>query len=196
VSRRRLLLGGLLLLALAVPFVAVHVVRGEEMSERLQPGDVVLAERFSFLTRVPYRGEVVRTRDGHFARVLGIGGDTVEIDGKALAQRQLKLNGTAMMEPYAHVPGGAVAALAVPAAIVTEKRFVPESADLAVPKWSTPRVAQASGRWRVPAGQTFILGDGRWESRDSRHEGPYALDRVESRAVFVLYPLHRRGWLR
>jgi signal peptidase I len=90
-------------------------------------------------------------------RVIGIGGDTVQIKNG-----QVLLNGAPMPDPHAHfevVPG-------------ERSQFSPRD---------------NYGPVTVPAGQFFMMGDNRDRSYDSRFWGFVKLDQVEGRAMFIYW---------
>jgi len=183
VSWRRLatlLVGGLVTLTL-VRHAGIHVVNDDQMAPRLQAGDLVLVDRLTYLVRAPYRGEIVETAPpGHagLRRVVALGGDTLEIRGADPAHQELLLGSVRLAEPYR-----------------SPSRHQPAETRTHASALIRPATPQKTGLWHVPGGALFIVGDNRWESRDSRQTGPTALDSVRGRALFVLYPLERRGWL-
>lgn len=84
----------------------VVVVNGESMLPALQGGDVVFAERVSWLWRAPMRGEVVAARvpaEKAFLikRVIALPYESVMID-----QGVLRVNGLEHEEPYINAPMG------------------------------------------------------------------------------------------
>ncbi|MEI8197441.1 MAG: S26 family signal peptidase, partial [Phycisphaerae bacterium] len=42
----------------------------------------------------------------------------------------------------------------------------------------------------------FVLGDDSADSQDSRFDGPVLPARLRSRALLILWPFHRIGWVR
>lgn len=133
----------------------VERVEGVDMAPALQADDWLLVSRLAFATRMPYRRDiVVFNDDGHrrMLRVVGVGGDTVEIVQGVLWVGGLTADG--------------------------------QTHD-----------AARDGKWRVPGGQVFLLGDNRACGRDSRDFGPVPIASLEGRVVFRLLPAARRGWL-
>lgn len=53
--------------------------------------------------------------------------------------------------------------------------------------------AYYSKTYQVPRGTVFLLGDNRGNSIDSRDYGPVAVDDVQGRVLFRLWPVIRRG---
>lgn len=150
----------LVMLALGCTSFRMQSVEDDQMSPTLQPGDVVVVNRFAFTGRLPYRGELVVIAEGgvdRILRVIGIGGDTIEIKNGSVL-----IGGKAATEPYRSAGSGGK----VPA-----------------------------GKWRVPGGDVFLLGDQREGAVDSRRFGCVDIERLRGLAVFRLYPSARRGWL-
>jgi len=114
--------------------------------------------------REPTRGELIvflfpedRTRD-YVKRVIGLPGETVEIRNK-----QVLINGTPLIEPYAHfIEGDSLI-----------------GGELALrDNW---------GPHAVPSGRLFVLGDNRDNSRDSRFWGFVPIEDVRGVAKVVYY---------
>lgn len=121
--RRAIGLTVALLLVGGIPWVSVRAVDSHAMAPVLSAGDVVIWNPLIYRVRMPYRGDVVVCRDDRgrteILRVAGIGGDTVEVDG-----RQVRVNGGPPQPPQASdasdglprgrwlVPGGSVFLLA------------------------------------------------------------------------------------
>lgn len=98
--RSRLVVAALMatLLALAGGTFGGRTVRDDDMAPALRSGDVVAVNRLTYRARLPYRGDIVAFReDGtpRMARVIGIGGDIVEI-----RRGRIFIGGVAIDEPY------------------------------------------------------------------------------------------------
>ena len=103
------------------------------------------------------------TRD-FIKRVIGLPGETVEIRDKTVF-----INGEALVEPYAH--------------------FLEPPLHRDDPEYGL-RSEGARDNWGpevVPAGQLFVMGDNRDNSRDSRFWGFLPRDQVKGRALLVYW---------
>jgi len=118
------------------------------------------------------------TRD-FIKRVIGLPGETVEIRDKTVF-----INGQALTEPYAH--------------------FQEPPLHRDDPEYSlrSEGVRDNWGPQVVPAGQLFVMGDNRDNSRDSRFWGFLPRDQVKGRALLVYWSYeasreeyHRTGYL-
>ncbi|XP_002966710.2 chloroplast processing peptidase [Selaginella moellendorffii] len=146
------------------------IIPSESMSPTLQPGDIVLVEKFSYRFNSPDINDIV-TFDGPASLMQGAGdlfikrivakaGDTVEVsDGKLI------VNGITKEEP-----------------------FVSEAAI-----YDMPSVL-------VPDGHVFVMGDNRNNSYDSHIWGPLPVSSIRGRSVLRYWPLTRLGstlgWIR
>jgi signal peptidase I len=119
------------------------------------------------------------TRD-FIKRVIGLPGETVEIKDKTVF-----INGQALVEPYAH--------------------FLAPPLHRDDPEYGLRSEGVNWGPEVVPAGQLFVMGDNRDNSRDSRFWGFLPRDQVKGRALLVYWSYeasreeyHRTGldWLR
>lgn len=63
--------------------------------------------------------------------------------------------------------------------------------------WPTWNYDMAQTHWEVPEGSVFLMGDNRNGSTDSRHVdiGPVDSDYLLGKAVFVLFPFDRIGFI-
>jgi len=163
------------------------------------PGDRFLANKLAYKNSDPRRGDVVvfinpeERRIKYVKRVVGIGGDTVEIkdneiyiNGRKLELRQLpdstldkiriEVHGKLLKgDVYEETNGDA-----------KYKIFLAEpSHDQASPDFA---------KMTVPAHHCFVLGDNRNLSRDSRHFGPILLATVKGRADYLYFPA--KDWSR
>lgn len=76
----------------------VRTVCDEVMSPALEGGDVVAVNRLTYRARLPFRGDIVAFHEQaspRVARVIGIGGDVVEI-----RRGRVTIGGVAVDEPY------------------------------------------------------------------------------------------------
>jgi signal peptidase I len=97
-------------------------------------------------------------------RVIGLPGETIEIRDKTVF-----VDGKPLDEPYAH--------------------FLESPLRRDDPEYSL-RIESTRGTWgpqTVPAGQLFVLGDNRDNSRDSRFWGFLPMDQVKGRALLVYW---------
>ena len=104
-------------------------------------------------------------------RVIGMPGDRVDL-----------MNGRVYVTP----PGG------VP--MLIEEPYVVRTAD-GQPAPTTPKDANGTTSWVVPAESYFVLGDNRPDSQDSRAFGAVGKDLVLGRAWLRYFPLERIGLL-
>jgi len=144
------------------------------MVPTLQVGDHILVSKFIYGVKIPFirktiisltrpkRGDVIvfifpkdRSKD-FIKRVIGIGGDTVEIMDK-----KVYINGKLFNDPYG----------------VYNDRFI-------FPGRIEPR--DNFGPITVPKDATFVMGDNRDNSRDSRFWGFVDLNDIKGKA-FIIY---------
>ncbi len=170
-----------ILIALAVAlFIRTFVVQAFKipsgsMIPTLEIGDHILVNRFIYGFRIPYtrvrllpftmpqRGDVIvfvypedNSKD-FIKRVIGIGGDTVEIRDK-----RIFLNGQPWEDPHG---------------VYTDPRVMPRNMD--------PR--DNFGPVKVPSDQLFVMGDNRDNSRDSRYWGFVHVGEVKGKAFLIYY---------
>ncbi len=98
-------------------------------------------------------------------RVIGLPGDTIELQDGIV-----HVNGVALVEPYI---------------------FTDESGSQ---QQSYPAPGGAS-RFKVPAGELFLMGDHREDSADSRNFGPIKISNVIGRAWLRYWPFDKIGLL-
>lgn len=145
------------------------------MIPTLEIGDHILVNRFIYGFRIPYsrvrllpftmpeRGDVIvfvypedNSKD-FIKRVVGVGGDTVEIRNK-----RIYVNSKAWEDPYG---------------VYTDPRILPREMD--------PR--DNFGPVKVPPEQLFVMGDNRDNSRDSRYWGFVHVGEVKGKAFLIYY---------
>ncbi len=163
---------------------ALQTVRvdGESMVGTLQNNDLLLASKISYYFGDPQRGDIVvlippsdPTKD-FIKRVIGIPGDTIEIDGSKsptaiLIKPQGKGNWQRLQEPY-----------------------LPE-------KWDTMNfcclpggtASSAPQPLSIPAGKYFVMGDNRNRSSDSRSFGLVARKAILAKAFVRVLPFGHFG---
>jgi len=145
------------------------------MLPTLQIGDHLLVTKFSYGVRLPVTGTVLFSRPGpvrgdvvvfrfprdrsldYIKRVIGIGGDTIEIRDK-----QVFVNGQKIAEPHAHY-----ASRDIMSAV------------------GGPR--DNFGPVTVPDGKIFLMGDNRDNSYDSRFWGFVDLPEVLGKALIIYW---------
>ncbi len=152
-----------------------YKVQQQSMEHTLEPDQYVLVDKLTPRFDTYKRGDIVVFTpppdwvqdDGtpFIKRVIGLGGDTVEIrDGSVF------INGTKLDEPYL---------------------FATEPGDPPQPT----TVPDDQHRWVIPTGDLFLMGDHRANSADSRTFGPVASQQVVGRAWLSYWPIKAFGIL-
>lgn len=153
-----------------------YKVQQQSMEHTLEPDQYVLVDKLSPRWDTYKRGDIVvfdppadwvqENGTPFIKRVIGVGGDTVEIKADGLVY----INGVALHEPYLYAvaPGDA-------------------------PQPTTPSAGQS--KWVIPAGELFLMGDHRENSADSRAFGPVAVSQVIGRAWLRYWPIGTFGIL-
>jgi signal peptidase I len=152
-----------------------YKVQQQSMEHTLEPDQYVLVDKLTPRFDSYKRGDIVvftpppdwsREDDTPFIkRVIGLGGETVEIrDGDVF------INGTKLDEQYL---------------------FATQSGDPTQPT----TVPGDEHRWVIPAGELFLMGDHRANSADSRMFGPVEAGQVIGRAWLRYWPLDTFGIL-
>jgi len=148
-------------------FADHYVVPSGSMEPTLQPGDRVLVDKRAFGLRIPFT--LVHLTTGDAPRR----GDVVVFDapddGTRLIKRVVAVGGDLLEVREGHV-------------FINRVRDEERSA-LDMRLGGGPDVAPT----RVPAGQVFVMGDFRGNSRDSRFFGFVAQDHLYARAAGVYY---------
>ena len=163
---------------------ALQTVRvdGESMVGTLQNNDLLLASKISYYFGDPQRGDIVvlipptdPTKD-FIKRVIGIPGDTLEIDG---AQTPTAL----LIKPGGVGPWQRV-----------KEPYLPEAWDTmnycCLPGGTASSVAEAIS---IPAGEYFVMGDNRNKSSDSRSFGLVPRKNILAKAFVRVLPFAHFG---
>ncbi len=153
-----------------------YKVQQQSMEHTLEPDQYVLVDKLTPRFDAYDRGDIVvfkpppdwvQQDDTPFIkRVIGLGGDTVEIrDGNVY------INGTQIEEPYLY---------SVAPNVPPQPTTVPDD----------------QSTWVIPADEIFLMGDHRANSADSRTFGPVPVDQVIGRAWLRYWPLDGFGILK
>ena len=141
---------------LAVNFATARfIVEGSSMEPNFHTGQMLIISRLSYKLSTPQRGDVIVFQypdnpvDDYIKRVIGIPGDTVEIQDS-----HVYINGQLISEPY----------------------LQPD----------TPEIQR--GKWEVPAGSYFVMGDNRAHSSDSRSWGMLSREFIIGKAWISYWP--------
>jgi signal peptidase I len=160
------------------------------MLQTLQIGDHLLVNKFVYGFDVPFKdrkvlglrdprqGDIIvfkypeDPRRDFIKRVIGIGGDIVEIK-----EKQVYVNGRQINEPYVNKNMDDVDFFLVPYCDEAEDR-----------KWPNRRECNRDNLRpkRVPEGTVFVMGDNRDNSQDSRFWGFVNLEDIRGKA-FIIY---------
>lgn len=164
------------------------------MIPTLLVGDFILVNKFTYGIRLPVlnwkiidldepqRGDVVVFRypldpsTPFIKRVVGLPGDTVRYENKSLY-----ING----EKVTEVPQGSYLGVRSAAQHTGADLFIEQLGEVEHPIIVTPTMPTINGEFKVPAGQYFVLGDNRDNSRDSRFWGYVPDANLIGRAFFI-----------
>lgn len=165
-----------------------YQIPSESMMPTLEVGDFILVNRWTYGLRTPLtgktflpvgepeRGDVLVFRFpaqpnvAYIKRIVGLPGDVVELKNKMLT-----VNG----EPVQSVP---VSNPEAPATVVQNTEYLGDSE---FPTWRDRLRPARDGRWEVPAGSYFMMGDNRDNSNDSRFWGVVEDHLIIGKAVSV-----------
>jgi signal peptidase I len=166
-----------LLLAARSSLADHYVVPSGSMEPTLLPGDRVLVDKQAYGFRLPFT--LIKLREGvRLAR-----GDVAVFDSPADGTRLIK-RVVALPGDLIEVRAGHVTINRAPAATGEQTELLDEHpVNLNLEFGGGPDVAPT----RVPAGQVFVLGDARGNSRDSRFFGFVAESAIYAKAVRVYY---------
>ncbi len=138
-------------------------VTGTNMYPQLQPEQIIVVNRVSYVFSGPGRGDVVvyanpsDTSKQAIGRVIAVPGDTIAINAT-----QVLVNGTALNESYVNEVAGVGNPVVVP-------------------------------KTKLASGMYWIMNDSRLAQDDSRTFGPIAKANIVGRAVVVFWPLNNFG---
>jgi signal peptidase I len=174
------------------------------MTPTLLTGDFILVDKRAYGLRnpldnerwagegAPARGDVAVFRypldhaQRYVKRVVGLPGDVIEV-----VNGELVLNG----RPTAWHADGAVLDTGSPGPAVPRRRVVErlDGREHAVLRCVNGCAEGRRGRWVVPAGHYFVMGDNRDNSADSRYWGFVSDAELVGRAVVVWFHFKRFG---
>ncbi len=155
-------------------FYEPYQIPSESMMPTLKVGDFILVNRWTYGLRAPLSGEVMipisepergdvmvfrfpkQTNVAYIKRVVGLPGDVIELRNK-----RLTVNGE-------NVDMQAVTGADIP---VRVDQFTETLGSHQFPTWRDKLRPARDGRWVVPEGEYFMMGDNRDNSNDSRFWG-------------------------
>jgi signal peptidase I len=169
--------------------VAVLTIRveGTSMLPSLHEDDNLLADKMLLRWDAPRRGDVVVVLQPNgvpaIKRVIGLPGDTLQIDGAHVDAAGAAPRPAVLLEPAGAGPWRRL-----------DEPYVQ-------PNWQRPdsccdptgRDTAAPRPLTLPTGQYFVLGDNRNVSVDSRSFGLVPRDRIVGRVLLRYWPLSRWG---
>ena len=156
-----LIIAVLLALVIRTFVVQAFKIPSGSMLQTLQIGDHILVNKFIYYFTPPKRDDIIvfkfpqdESRD-FIKRVIGLPGETLEIRG-----RQVLINGTALVEPYAIYSDG---------------------------PFSRSGDQEHLGPLVIPPGKYFMMGDNRDHSMDSRVWGFLDEHKIKGKAFMVYF---------
>ena len=145
-------------------------VRGESMLPTLEDGNRVILSKMATIDRFD---EVVfhatDSNDNYVKRVIGLPGDTIEMKNDILY-----INGEAHDEPY----------------LEEFKKDLDNREQLT----EDFTLKNLTGEQKVPKGHMFVLGDNRFNSKDSRIFGFVPMDRIIGEVKLRVWPIKDIGF--
>lgn len=154
-----------------------YKVKQQSMEHTLEPEQYVLVDKLTPRFDTYKRGDIVvfeppedwvqPERTPFIKRVIGVGGDSVEVRDDGLVY----VNGVALDE--------------------SSYLFAASQGDPPEPTTADPDLSL----WRIPAGELFLMGDHRGNSADSRQFGPVPVGQVVGRAWLRYWPIDTFGVL-
>ena len=167
------------------------------MIPTLEVGDFILVNKFSYGLRLPVvgtkivpigdpeRGDVMVFKKpdrkmNYIKRVIGLPGDTISYYNK-----RLTVNGQLVPEAF-------VAQLSDESGLYRLYEEGPEGDRHDIRKELNANDPRAEGRWVVPAGHYFVMGDNRDKSSDSRFWGFVPDHDIVGKAVYIW--MHWPSW--
>ena len=174
---------GLVLVLLTVRAFVFEPVRvdGKSMQNTLQDGERCIVEKVSYWVSSPKAGDIVivhypgRGADSFVKRVVAVGGQTIELRKDFVVDPETNIGS---LKYHIYIDGEVLDESAYEDTMLFDPTFYSE--------WD---VGQGEdGKFTVPEGYVFVMGDHRTNSHDSRYVGPIALSNVVGRVHGVLYP--------
>jgi signal peptidase I len=168
-------------------YVEAFVIPSHSMHPTIVYGDRVLANKMSYISADPLRGDLIifpnpdKRRQRYIKRVVAVAGDTVEIRNGVLIINGKKIERRELPEMSEASTGGSL-----PGTVFEETnagasyRIILTSKDIAAKADMKPTV--------VPKYHCFVLGDNRHNSRDSRQFGSIPLAGIIGRIDYVYFP--------
>lgn len=167
-----LVLGVALVLLIRLAWLETAIVTSGSMEPTLRIGDRILVDHRSSLRGTWARGDVVL-----FDAPAGWSGE-----GETLAKRVVALPGETV-----EVRAGAVLLNGAP----LSEPYLPQ---LKAPADAEPDLLNSPPRKMGPS-EYWVMGDNRWNSDDSRSNGPLPSESIRGHLLRILLPLSRRGAL-
>jgi len=172
--------------------VAPFVIPSSSMVSTLEVGDYLFVSRYNYGLRIPFtdiqfftseakRGDIVvfdypedRSKD-YIKRIVGVAGDEIEYKANSLYVNGEKMKLT---------PDGMHTYVMGDQSMAVSPQYIEQLFDVEH-KVLRKDYSIRDGKWKVPAGHYFMLGDNRNNSRDSRFWGFVPQEYLVGKAVVV-----------